>query len=141
MDTHDPINEAVWEIRACIVTDALKRTNNNLDKEILNVEQSVGHIVPETTWDLGVEEKNLQYVQISEFNIEVVGRFGGVTCLGNGERSNRTTLSNIVSPEKLKNVLSEIKISLPLGWTLTPALQEGEMWRAYQEARVVPATH
>ncbi|KAK4028395.1 hypothetical protein OUZ56_017675 [Daphnia magna] len=32
-----------------------------------------------------------------------------------------------------------MKISLPPGWALTPALQAGEMWRDYQEVRVVVA--
>ncbi|KZS10327.1 Uncharacterized protein APZ42_025244 [Daphnia magna] len=42
-------------------------------------------------------------------------------------------------PAQLRTVLSEISSSLALGWALIPALQRGNLWRAYQEANVVTA--
>ncbi|KAK4006371.1 hypothetical protein OUZ56_011524 [Daphnia magna] len=43
-------------------------------------------------------------------------------------------------PAQLRTVLSEIRSSLASGWALTPALQRGDLWRAYQEANVVTAS-
>ena len=42
-------------------------------------------------------------------------------------------------PTQLRAVLKEIRMSLQAGWDLTPSLQKGDLWRIYQEARVVSA--
>ena len=42
-------------------------------------------------------------------------------------------------PSQLRAVLKDIRSSLTAGWDLTPALQTGDLWRAYQEAQVVSA--
>ena len=36
-------------------------------------------------------------------------------------------------------MLNEIRPRLNAGWDLTPALQAGNLWKAYQEAQVVSA--
>jgi hypothetical protein len=42
-------------------------------------------------------------------------------------------------PSRLRKVLKEIRPRLNAGWDLTPALQAGILWNAYQEAQVVSA--
>ncbi len=42
-------------------------------------------------------------------------------------------------PSQLRIVLKDIRSRLTTGWDLTPALQTGDLWRAYQEAQVVSA--
>jgi hypothetical protein len=42
-------------------------------------------------------------------------------------------------PSRLRKVLKEIRPRLRAGWDLTPALQAGNLWKAYQEAQVVSA--
>jgi hypothetical protein len=42
-------------------------------------------------------------------------------------------------PSRLRKVLKEIRPRLNAGWDLTPALQAGNLWKAYQEAQVVSA--
>ena len=39
-------------------------------------------------------------------------------------------------PSQLRAIFKEIRSSLATGWDLTPALQAGDLWRAYQEAQV-----
>jgi hypothetical protein len=42
-------------------------------------------------------------------------------------------------PSQLRIVLKDIRSRLTTGWDLTPALQTGDLWRAYREAQVVSA--
>ena len=42
-------------------------------------------------------------------------------------------------PTQLKTVLRHVKSVLPPGWSLTSALQLGDLWKAFQDARVVAA--
>ncbi len=45
----------------------------------------------------------------------------------------------LVPPSQLRKVLKEIRSRLNARWDLTPALQAGNLWKAYQEAQVVSA--
>ncbi len=42
----------------------------------------------------------------------------------------------LFQPTQLQTVITDIKNNMPSGWTLTPAIQAGDMWRSYQEAKV-----
>nr|CAH0112714.1 unnamed protein product [Daphnia galeata] len=45
----------------------------------------------------------------------------------------------LFQPSQLQNVISNINNNMPSGWTLTHAIQAGDMWRSYQEAKVTAA--
>ncbi|KAK4006491.1 hypothetical protein OUZ56_011645 [Daphnia magna] len=42
-------------------------------------------------------------------------------------------------PLQVQAALKEIKSVLPSGWSLSPSIQKGDVWRVYTEAKVVVA--
>jgi hypothetical protein len=141
LDTHTSlINETVWELRASVeATEALRRSCVTLDKEIASVERASSNFAREMWWDLQSRDKvdsafravSLAVTWLEDFTLR----------LGIGMA---TTASGLLSPSlfppvQLRSALEEIKSKMPPGWSLTPALQAGEMWKAYEEAKVVAA--
>lgn len=43
-------------------------------------------------------------------------------------------------PLQLQAVLKEIKVVLPPRWSMSPSIQNGDIWKAYTETKVVVAT-
>jgi hypothetical protein len=110
-----------------------------LDKEIASVERASSNFAREMWWDLQSRDKvdsafravSLAVTWLEDFTLR----------LGIGMA---TTASGLLSPSlfppvQLRSALEEIKSKMPPGWSLTPALQAGEMWKAYEEAKVVAA--
>nr|CAH0102049.1 unnamed protein product [Daphnia galeata] len=141
LDTHPSlINETVWELRTSVeATEALRRSCVTLDKEIASVKRASSNFAREMWWDLQTRDKvdsafravSLAVTWLEDFTLR----------LGIGMA---TTASSLLSPSlfppaQLRLALEEIKNKMPPGWSLTPALQAGEMWKAYEEAKVVAA--
>jgi len=110
-----------------------------LDKEIASVKRASSNFAREMWWDLQTRDKvdsafravSLAVTWLEDFTLR----------LGIGMA---TTASGLLSPSlfppvQLRSALEEIKSKMPPGWSLTPALQAGEMWKAYEEAKVVAA--
>lgn len=136
------VNETQWAVRSntesinkianSIVT--LDRQMSNLDKKIENIESTIDeewHIESQIVDAFKSIDTALNFVEQYTNNLDI-----GLASIADGKLP-----FCLFPPSQLRIVLNEIRKNLPMGWALTPILENANTWKAYQEAFVVAAAH
>ncbi|XP_057379621.1 uncharacterized protein LOC130701715 [Daphnia carinata] len=134
------VNETLRELGEHVLAmQQLDRAHQSLEKEFnkwrQNVVSAVNALESQVIMTTRVDEAFRAAQRVLDWASMALEDIGiGFALLATGNLP-----PELFPPTQLRSVLKEIRASLAMGWALTPALQNGDLWRAYQEARVVVA--
>jgi hypothetical protein len=135
------INETFWEVKASLETmETLRRTCVALDKEVAGLGQASSNFAGKMWWKWQTRDKIDSAFKAVSLTLAWLEDFSTRLSVGLVAAAMERLCPTLFPPAQLNKALEEIKSKLPTGWSLTPAFQAGEMWKAYEEARVVAAT-
>jgi hypothetical protein len=134
------VNETWRELgEHAIIMRQLEKNHGALEKEVnrwkLNILEKVEVLERQSTVALRIEDAFRSAHQTMDWvasKLEDLSVGLALLMVGN-------LPPELFPPTQLRAVLKEIRMSLQAGWDLTPSLQKGDLWRIYQEARVVSA--
>ncbi|XP_057367096.2 uncharacterized protein LOC130688124 [Daphnia carinata] len=134
------VNETLRELEEHVLAmQQLDRAHQSLEKEFnkwrQNVVSAVNALESQVIMTTRVDEAFRAAQKVLDWASMALEDIGiGLALLATGNLP-----PELFPPTQLRSVLKEIRASLAMGWALTSALQNGDLWRAYQEARVVVA--
>ncbi len=135
------VNETAWEVRETSKTLLkLDEKYTQMEKDFNVLDWKLGNVVLETEKAWETYGKTDEAFRAIGNAIDWLEQFNNNLSIGLMAVAMERLPPSLFPPAKLKSVLDEIKKALPPGWSLTPAVQAGNLWRAYQNARVAAAT-
>ncbi|KAK4037593.1 hypothetical protein OUZ56_029624 [Daphnia magna] len=126
------VNKSLWELHEhTVVFGQLERAHQTLEKELnrakINFVNTMNVLERQSIVTARVDEAFRAAHQLLEWTKMTVDDISiGLALLASGRLP-----PEMFPPAQLRTVLSEIRSSLASGWALTPALQRGDLWRAY----------
>ena len=134
------VNETWRELgEHAIIMRQLEKAHGALEKEVnkwkMNILEKVEALERQSTVALRIEDAFRSAQQTMDWvasKLEDLSVGLALLMVGN-------LPAELFPPTQLRAVLKEIMMSLQAGWDLTPSLQKGDLWRIYQEERVVSA--
>ena len=134
------VNETLWEVKNTAETlQQLDRTCTRLDKEFDSLGWKLGNVVLETEKAWEASGRADEAFRAVENAIGWLDQFIENLGIGLIAVAMERLPPSLFPPMKLRTVLNEIKKAVPPGWSLAPSLQTGDLWKAYQDARVAAA--
>ncbi|KZS20397.1 Uncharacterized protein APZ42_012914 [Daphnia magna] len=135
------VNESLWKLHDhTVVLGQLEQAHQTLEKEsnrakinfvnAMNVLEHQSIVTGKVDEDFRAVHRLLEWTKMTVDDISI-----GLALLASGRLS-----PEMFPRAQLRTVLSEIRSFLASGWALIPALQRGDLWRAYQEDNVVKAS-
>lgn len=136
------VNESLWESR--MNSESISK----LAQTVLTIDNQISIL------NTKVDDLELKSIQLEKIKAEVHGAFNEIDSVLNWLEQYTDNLgfgisilfqgklpSSLFPPTQLRKVINKIKDSLPVGWTLSKALQNGDILSVYEDARVVTASH
>lgn len=136
------VNETLWELQEhATAISQLGRNQEILEKELNRWKQALTNnladLERQMALNLRIDDAFDSARRVLGWAQQTLDDLGvGLALLAAGKLP-----PEVFPPHQLKKILKEIQAALPQGWTLSPLLDEGNLWRAYQEAQVVTAAH